>query len=155
MPSIEILVNQEGSNNTDDFFVGNVSYKSPDEYDHEHVRLLTSGEIDNVSTAIKTLPEFPEEYRIYSATHETSTNVIVYDNISYALDTPKEGDRLILTNMTEGAYSVWKSGNYVHIGMKSSNPRKQQIYNKNGTVTLCVWDENTKTILAETEDVTV
>ena len=153
MPDIEILVNQEDSNNTLDFFVGNATYDPSVE--DERVHLLTPDEIDDASAAIKTIPEFPKEYRIYSATHETSTNVIVYDNISYALDTPKEGERLILTNMTESAYSVTKTDNYVHIGMNSGNPRKQQIYNVGGTVTLCVWDENTKTILAETEDVSV
>jgi hypothetical protein len=153
MPDIEILVNQEDSNNTLDFFVGNATYDPSVE--DERVHLLTPDEINDASAAIKTIPEFPKEYRIYSATHETSTNVIVYDNISYALDTPKEGDRLILTNMTESAYSVTKTDNYVHIGMNSGNPRKQQIYNAGGTVTLCVWDENTKTILAETEDVSV
>lgn len=154
MPGIEILVNQEDSNNDFDFFVENVTYDPS--IDDEHVRLLDFQEVLDVSASIQTIPEFPEEYRIYSATHETSTNVVVYDNISYALDTPKEGDRLILTNMTESAYKIDASvDDYVHITMKSSNPQKQQIYNNNGSVTLCVYDENAKTILAETENVKV
>jgi hypothetical protein len=149
MPDIEILVNQEDSNNTLDFFVGNATYDPSVE--DERVHLLTPDEINDASAAIKTIPEFPKEYRIYSATHETSTNVIVYDNISYALDTPKEGDRLIVPEYngtvkingnvmypntvaySEGKKYKWYVNQAGGFGNRSKKSRTFVVY-QNGTV---------------------
>jgi hypothetical protein len=143
-PDIEILVNQEQSGNSLEFYSRNFVYGTDSE-----VSLLDETETRDVSSMISKVPEFPTEYKIYSAEHDASTKQIVYDNISYALDTPKEGDRLILTNMTESAYSVSVSGKRAVVDMKSGNPGKQQIYNLGGTVTLSVWDENLKDTVCE------
>ena len=130
--------------NSPEFYSKNFVYDIDTE-----VRLLDIDECNDVSSRISETPVFPTEYRIYSATHDASTKQIVYDNISYALDTPKAGDRLILTNMTEAADRITLNGIQADIEMKSGNSGKQQIYNYGGTVTLSVWDETLKNTVCE------
>ena len=94
--------------------------------------------------------KFPPVYKIYSAQHDTAGNEIVFDNISYAVDTPKKDVMIILTNLTESVLEIDDSRSDVTMfWMSSSNPRKQNVYNLGGTVTVCAYDERLKTVVAE------
>lgn len=94
-------------------------------------------------------PLYPVEYKVYSAAHNVDNHTITYDNITYAIDTPKAEDYLTLTNMTEAAYSVDVSGTTATILMKTGNPHRQNIYHTGAKVTLCVFDELHREILLE------
>lgn len=143
MPSIDIVVNSEYSNNDNDFYRYN---KEADAMSYVDVSTLLHS-VD--SSAI-----FPINYKIYSAEHIVDDQTITYDNITYALDTPKANDYMLLTNLTEQAYSITGSsivGNNVTINMKSNNPGKQNIFISGGKVNICVYDDNTHTILFKTD----
>ena len=139
-PSMEIIVNQKNASNGIWFYK-----ESPDGL------LLNDTEKESIISSVEDEPEYPTEYKVYSALHNVDNHTITYDNITYAIDTPKAEDYLTLTNMTEAAWNVSISGRKATILMKSSNPDKQNIYNPGGCVTLCVYDEMRKQILFESD----
>ena len=97
-------------------------------------------------------PQFPKNYTIYSAEHVVDDATITYENISYAIDTPKKDDYIILTNLTERSEEIVenRSAGDVIIYMGFDNPGKQNIFNQtNGSVTLCVYDDEYREILAQ------
>lgn len=143
MPSIDIVTNSEYSNNDMEFYRYN---KEPDAMSYVDVSTLLHS-VD--SSAI-----FPINYKIYSAEHIVDDQTITYDNITYALDTPKANDYMLLTNLTEQAYSITGTvvaGNNVTINMKSNNPGKQNIFIPGGKVNICVYDDNTQRIIFKTD----
>lgn len=139
-PSIEIIVNQDNAYNEDWFYK-----ESPD---GEELSVI---EKHNTMNSLEKTPLYPIEYKVYSAENNIENHTISYDNITYALDTPKSEDYLTLTNMTEAVYRVTMNGNVATILMKSGNPNKQNIYNTGGKVTLCVYDEIKREILLQSE----
>ena len=139
-PGIEVIVNQENASN------GIWFYKESPDGDE-----LSNAEKIEVIRTLEETPLYPIEYKVYSASHNIENHTIAYDNITYALDTPKAEDYLTLTNMTEAAYRVTINGNTATIDMKSGNPNKQNIYNKGGQVTLCVYDDNKREILLQSD----
>ena len=100
-------------------------------------------------------PKFPPVYKIYSAEHDSEENEIVFDNISYAVDTPKKDEMIILTNMTESAVPLETSSSKTVLGLSAGNPGTQQVYTIGGTVTICAYDERLKTVVAEAHDLPV
>lgn len=148
-PSIDIIVNQGKSDNSIEFYKENITSDSP------LVAKLTNEEKHEVNAKMDITPLFPKTYKIYSASHNTEENEIVYDNISYAIDTPKKDERIILTNMTEQVYDVLTEDNTLRFRMKNGNPEKQNIFNEGGTVSICAWSENMKSVLSVVKDVNV
>lgn len=146
-PDIDIVVNQETSENEPTFFRENISGTE-----------LTNTEKQALLSKIDSEPIYPVNYKIYSAKHIVDDATITYDNISYALDTPKANDYLIISNMTEQVYDITDGADgQTVIRMKSSNgqPSKQNIYTDNGYVTLCIYDDNLQRIVAEVDVVPV
>lgn len=142
-PSIDIIVNSENSNNASDFYKENIDSSV----------VLSNEETKQLLQSIDEKPLFPIDYKIYGSEHninDTSNN-LYYDNISYAIDTPKANDYLLLTNLTERVYDITVSSSIATIRMKNNNLRKQNIYNAS-YVNLCIYDDNTKTILFETTE---
>jgi hypothetical protein len=103
-------------------------------------------------------PQFPKNYTIYSAEHVVDDATITYENISYAIDTPKKDDYIILTNLTERSEEIVvnSADRKITIYMGFNNPGKQNIFNQtNGSVTLCVYDDEYREILAQAIDIPV
>ena len=134
-PSIDIIANAPSSNNASSFYIHN---KMPVAIDSSDVYI-------DVSNSVEKEPVFPMTYKIYGAEHDTEDNKIVYDSISYAIDTPKNYDYLMLTNLTEKVSDIIGSSLY----MSMSCQQKQNIYIKNGYVNLCLYDENLNKVLWE------
>ena len=136
MPSIDVIANVPYSNNNPSFYkynkmpivIGNTTYA-------------------DVSNSMEKCPLFPMTYKIYGAVHDIEDNKIVYDSISYAIDTPKNSDYLMLTNMTEKVDGISGDGTVLHMSVCCQN--KQNIYVENGGVNLCLYDENTNEVLWE------
>ena len=135
MPSIDIIANAPSSNNASSFHIYN---KMP--------LAMDSSDYIDVSNSVETEPVFPMNYKIYGAEHDTEDNKIVYDSISYAIDTPKNSDYLMLTNLTEKVSDV-TDGKNLHMSLSCHH--KQNVYVKNGYVNLCLYDENLNKVLWE------
>ena len=138
-PGIQIILNQANSSNDSDFYGSNV-----------YGREISQRDASTIISSIETTPVFPDTYKIFGVTHDDESETITYDNISYAIDTPKTDDYIALTNMTESAYSISQSSNRLTVNMKYGCPDTQNLY-KAESVILCVVDDNTDTILAKEE----
>ena len=145
-PDINIYLNSDYSNNETDFYKSNIEGTKLD--DSEKALIMND-------VSLNKNPKYPINYRIYSAEHDVEGNIISYDNISYALDTPKANDYMIINNLTERVYNMTytsgSSSDTIHIDMMSNNPFKQNIYVKGGKVNICVYDDNLHKIVAKTD----
>lgn len=148
MPSIDIIVNQENSDNSPEFYKENIVMDPSTD-------AMSQEELESLVAEMEPEPKFPPVYKIYSAEHDTEENEIVFDNISYAIDTPKKDEMIVLTNLTECAIPLETSDSNCVFGMSYGNPGKQQIYNPGGTVTICAYDERLKAVVAEAHDLKV
>lgn len=152
-PKIDVIVNQEHSGNQPDFYQETtvIDSSTGEERSTDLGTRLDDGQKQDLFSQIVKEPSYPVNYKIYSAKHIVDDAVITYDNISYALDTPKANDYILLSNMTEQVFSIEHTADTTIIHMKSSNshPAKQNIYNKPGNVTVCVYDDNLQRMLYE------
>lgn len=147
-PGIDIIVNQDNSENSADFCRRNVSY-GPDDRMGEPERASLLSQMEEC-------PEYPHVYKLFNAYHDVDDNVITYENVSYAIDTPKANDYILVTNMTEAAYSIEDvAGGLTTVNMRSSNLGKQNLYASDGRVVLCVYDEQRKEVVAYTKPLPV
>jgi hypothetical protein len=102
MPKIDIIVNQEKSGNSTEFYGKNMTMNPSTD-------AMSDDEIRSLKNEMDSEPKFPPVYKIYSAEHDTAGNEIVFDNISYAVDTPKKDEMIILTNLTESVLTIQSS----------------------------------------------
>ena len=141
---IDIIINTEHMFNEKDFFDKNKTGK-----------LLTTEEKEQLFSDINQEPIAPQSWRIYDIdTMLDSSNEISYDNISYAIDTPKTGDFIIFNNFTEKITFIEKSGNDFIISLLDENPNKDTIKNSS-YVCLCIYDNIEKNIIADIYPLTV
>ena len=155
-PGIEVIVNQVSSDNDPQFYGDNITFNPLEPNDSIH--FLDDAEKAELANNMDARPQFPKNYTIYSAEHVVDDATITYENISYAIDTPKKDDYIILTNLTERSEEI--VANYadrkITIYMGFNNPGKQNIFNQtNGSVTLCVYDDEYREILAQAIDIPV
>lgn len=115
-PSIEVIVNQQSSMNDFEFYGDNITFDTS--------AAMTTEEKNTLKDSFESIPRFPKNYTIYSAEHVIDDATITYDNISYAIDTPKAKDYIILTNLTERSDKVVVDSNTVTIHMDVNNPFK-------------------------------
>ena len=150
--SIDMIVNQDYSNNMSDFFRDNkqIDPSTNDAFETD------SDTFVSLKSKMTKLPQFPIAYKIYDASHINDDNTISYNNISYAIDTPKANDFIIVSNLTEKAKTVILLSNRsrINIHMDENNPNKQNLYAPapGKKVMLCVYDDNTQEILAALDE---
>ena len=150
--SIDMIVNQDYSNNMSDFFRDNkqIDPSTNDAFETDSETFVS------LKSKMTKLPQFPIAYKIYDASHINDDNTISYNNISYAIDTPKANDFIIVSNLTEKAKTVTllSNGSRINIQMDENNPNKQNLYAPapDKKVMLCVYDDNTQEILAALDE---
>lgn len=88
---------------------------------------MSTDDIDEILSMTDSSALFPQNYKIYNAEHIIDDNTITYNNISYAIDTPKANDYMILTNMTEAVETI-SFDTTTTLTMNANNPNKQEIY---------------------------
>ena len=155
-PGIEVIVNQVSSDNDPQFYGDNIEFNPLEPNDSIH--FLDDAEKAELNDRLESNPQFPKNYTIYSAEHVVDDATITYENISYAIDTPKKDDYIILTNLTERSEEIVENHTTgdITIYMGFNNPGKQNIFNQtNGSVTLCVYDDEYREILAQSIDIPV
>ena len=149
--SIDMIVNQDYSNNMSDFFRDNkqIDPSTNEAFDTDSETFTT------LKNKMSKLPKFPIAYKIYDASHINDDNTISYNNISYAIDTPKANDYIIVSNLTERAKKISLSGRTLLIELDENNPNKQNLHidiAQKQKVMLCVYDDNTQEILAALDE---
>ena len=80
----------------------------------------------------------PKSYRIYDIQHDYTDNTILYDNISYAIDTPKNNDWLIISNLSEIITGI--DGNRKKLKMLDENPGKMDVFTTDTSINIVVYD---------------
>ena len=121
-------INQEKSNNNINFYRYN---RNGEIIDDEYKNLLL-GSKEDLQT--------PINYRIYDIQHDFENNTILYDNISYAIDTPKNNDFLIASNLSEIATKSVGIGEYTKLQMLDENPDKMDVFTIGTSVNICIYD---------------
>lgn len=132
-PEIDIILNSENSNNKTDFYKEN-----------KNGEVVKNDEKQTFNAKCDEKPVHPITYSIYDAQRDDRSHTINYDVITYAIDTPKKNDYIMLTNMTE---CVEKIENNNVLVMKQNNYGKQNIYISGGYIDLVVYDEAANEII--------
>lgn len=112
---------------------------------------LTSDEIKQLLEKTENEPaKYPQSYRIYSIdTDANQYGKIWYDNISYAIDTPKTGDYLIFNNFQKSISSITrgeKSGYNLYFSSDTASLSELQSY---VTIGLCFYSNAQKEIIKD------
>lgn len=150
-PDICIIVNKDESDNIPDFYKANINYK--DSSVNSSIITLYDAIKENLYSRIDDNPVFPMTYKIYSDEHkDDDEDSIYYDSISYAIDTPKKNDYLVMTNMTERANITSISSSSISLELKSSNLFKQNLFAVGSKLNLCVFDDNLQKSLYSSEN---
>lgn len=134
-PGIDIIVNSTWSNNEPDFHIQNIAGS-----------LLSDDEKQEVVSSCDMLQRYPVCWPVYNPERVSEDNRISYDVISYAIDTPKENDYLLLSNLTECVFSIEDEKTMT---MCSHNTGKQSLYIKDGLVDFILINTETNRIIHE------
>ena len=153
--SIDMIINQDYSDNMTDFYRENktIDASNPTTGDSFYT---TDTSYVSIKNKMDTFPKFPIAYKIYDASHINDDNTISYNNISYAIDTPKANDYIIVTNMTERVETISVSDSSTTLIMNENNPNKQNLFTNvsNKKVMLCIYNDNTQEIIAALDEPT-
>jgi hypothetical protein len=91
----------------------------------------------------KNTPEYPANYKIYDFEYNTEDNSVEFDNISYAIDTPKNNDYIVFENCSERCdhIEVNETEDTTIIYMFDENPNQNNIYNIGVSVSIVIYDK--------------
>jgi len=91
------------------------------------------------------IPLYPNNYHMYNYVYDMENDRIEFDNISYAIDTPKNNDYLMLDNCTEICTGMTydASPGVMVLSMLDENPDKIYLYDSSNhaiDINICVFD---------------
>ena len=139
--SLDIILNESELVNNKDFY----HYNAKGTY-------MNTLDASNLFSSINKngdYPIYPQTYRIYDIDPIVdSPNTIEYDNISYAIDTPKPGDFIIFNNFTEQVLNITKTNDIYKFTLVDESPNREILQNSSH-VGLCIYDCIQKDILVD------
>ena len=139
--SLDIILNESELVNNKDFY----HYNAKGTY-------MNTLDASNLFSSINKngdYPIYPQTYRIYDIDPIVdSPNTIEYDNISYAIDTPKPGDFIIFNNFTEQVLNITKTNDIYKFTLVDESPNRKILQNSSH-VGLCIYDCIQKDILVD------
>lgn len=140
--SLDIILNQQEVVNDKDFYSKNSLGDKL--LDTEQKDLFT--DIDKFGN----YPIYPQTYRIYDIDPLVdSPNTIEYDNISYAIDTPKPGNFIVFNNFTEQVLSIQNIKDDIYKFILVDESPNREILANSSYVGLCIYDCIQKDILVD------
>lgn len=153
--SIDTYISNSNSNNTESFYRYNINGELQD--GSQVFDLL-----QNCDSSIK----FSKTYHIYDTDYNLQDNYLEFDNISYALDTPKNNDTIIFSTLNEKCvnmqvkYDTSMMSNYTELSMLDENPNKIFLYANVGdniqkTISVFAYDQLTRQITDKIENASV
>ena len=139
--SLDIILNESELVNNKDFY----HYNAKGTY----MNTLDTSKLFNDISTNGDYPIYPQTYRIYDIDPIVdSPNTIEYDNISYAIDTPKPGDFIIFNNFTEQVLNITKTNDIYKFTLVDESPNREILQNSSH-VGLCIYDCIQKDILVD------
>ncbi len=139
--SLDIILNQQEVVNNKDFYNRNSLGDKLKNTEQEQL----FKDIDKFGN----YPIYPQTYRIYDIDPLVdSPNTIEYDNISYAIDTPKPGNFIVFNNFTEQVLSIQKTNDIYKFILVDESPNREILANSS-YVGLCIYDCIQKDILVD------
>jgi len=72
--------------------------------------------------------KYPKSYPIYNIDYNLENDFIEFDNISYAIDTPKNNNIIIFNTMNERCIDVSEGDGLLRLMMLDENPNKIFLY---------------------------
>lgn len=138
-----IITTQPNSNNVQDFY----KYNKDGQY-------ISYNQIESL---LEESPKFPITYAINNLINDNLTCTAKYDSITYAQDTPKNNDYFVFSNLTEICTGVddniyygssiddAEADSFTKINMLDENPNVQNLYIKDASVRICIYDESLHT----------
>ena len=139
--SLDIILNESELVNNKDFY----HYNAKGTY-------MNTLDASNLFSSINKngdYPIYPQTYRIYDIDPIVdSPNTIEYDNISYAIDTPKPGDFIIFNNFTEQVLNITKTNDIYKFTLVDESPNRKILQNSSH-VGLFIYDCIQKDILVD------
>lgn len=139
--SLDIILNESELVNNKDFY----HYNAKGTY-------MSTKETNNLFDSINENGDYPiylQTYRIYDIDPIVdSPNTIEYDNISYAIDTPKPGDFIIFNNFTEQVLNITKTNDIYKFTLVDESPNREILQNSSH-IGLCIYDCIQKDILVD------
>ena len=139
--SLDIILNQQEVVNNKDFYQKNSLGIKLNEQQQKKL-------FDDITT-FGNYPIYPQTYRIYDIDPLVdSPNTIEYDNISYAIDTPKPGNFIVFNNFTEQILSISKNNDIYKFTLVDESPNREILMNSS-YVGLCIYDCIQKDILTD------
>ena len=139
--SLDIILNESELVNNKDFY----HYNAKGTY----MNTLDTSKLFNDIYTNGNYPIYPQTYRIYDIDPIVdSPNTIEYDNISYAIDTPKPGNFIIFNNFTEQVLNITKTNDIYKFTLVDESPNREFLQNSSH-VGLCIYDCIQKDILVD------
>lgn len=108
--------------------------------------------------------EYPETYPIYEIDYNLEDDYVEFDNISYAIDTPKVNDTVIFTTLNERCVSsdisIDETGKYyLQLNMLDENPNKIFLYAENSSIqkqlSIFAYDAKRKNVITLSENLQI
>lgn len=112
--AIDSYIYNENSNNTKDFYKYNIDGKLID----------SSIIIDDIIENCDEQPKYPKSYHISDIDYNLKNNSVLFDNISYAIDTPKNNDYIIFDTLNERCVDISVNDSTIRLWMLDENPNK-------------------------------
>lgn len=115
-----------------DAYISNISSFNDETFYKYNIdgSLQTSEQLDEIIGHCENKVKYPKSYQIYDIDYNLDNDFVEFDNISYAIDTPKNNDYVIFNTMTERCVGV-EPGNYygsLRLNMLDENPDNMFLY---------------------------
>ena len=113
-----------------DIYISNVSSLNDETFYKYNIdgSLQTTEQLDEILSNCNNKIKYPKSYPIYNIDYNLENDFIEFDNISYAIDTPKNNDIIIFNTMNERCIDVSKENSSLRLMMLDENPNKIFLY---------------------------
>ena len=145
-----------------DAYIGNVSSLNDETFYKYNIdgSLQNKEQLDEIMSYCEGKAKYPKSYRIYDIDYNLDNDFVEFDNISYALDTPKNNDYVVFDNVNERCVDVVEGdSSLLRLMMLDENPDKIFLYANTSIadkkVSIFVYDSLLKEIIYKVENVYV
>lgn len=150
--AIDSYIYSDKSNNKDDFYKLNINGI-----------LLSNSDTLELLENCDDIPKYPKSYHISDIDYDLRTDVVEFENISYAIDTPKNNDYVIFDTLNEKCIGIDVSidNSIYRLKMLDENPNKIFLYADcslsadNKKVSIFAYNKATKNIVYILNDLIV
>lgn len=113
-----------------DIYVSNISSLNNETFYKYNIdgSLQNKEQLDEIMSNCNNKIKYPKSYPIYNIDYNLENDFIEFDNISYAINTPKNNDIIIFNTMNERCIDVSEGNGSLRLMMLDENPNKIFLY---------------------------